>query len=674
MKKFQATKSRSTLWRHATAATVADELINYNDMGSADSDEVLLSEVDKNYGVDHSYSEMAADGENSYLQNNDGLFDTYFEPGAKRFLDTDSESDDDETPSESNIRGDLAAWASTNNISQAAVGSLLSILKPHFPSLPVDPRTLVKTPTCYNVEKKLGGDYCYVGLSKALKSMMRNQHLPCDKLEIQINIDGLQLFKSASTTLWPILCSVKNSTCKDPFVVALFCGREKPNSAKKFLADFVAEATDILANGLTVENKNIPVVIHSFVCDAPARAFIKGIKSHSGYSSCEKCTVYGEHCGKVVFLSTTSPLRTDEEFRAQTDEEHHQEPCPLDPLPVGFVTQFGLDYMHLVCLGVTRRLLLYWKGPVGPLSVRLPRRLVCDISAKLIFLSPYVPCEFARRPRTLDDLLRWKATEFREFLLYTGMAVLKGILPQNLFEHFMLLCIGIRILASSQLAIPFADYANTLLLKFVTDASILYGPESLVYNVHNLVHLANDVKLLGPLDCFSAFIFENKLGQLRKLVRKPQQPIQQILRRLDEVALWCDQKADSTIKFTTKFEHDNGPVLPCFIGAKQFKQWSTERYLVALSRGNNCILTKDGVPALVRNVIKGESVSFLCTSFDQVHDAFVTPLPSSKLSIFEVEGEQKQLFCLPSSDALCKCVCLPVSVHRDNYLIIPMLH
>ena len=86
------------------------------------------------------------------------------------------------------------------------------------------------------------------------------------------------------------------------------------------------------------------------MCDAPARAFIKSIKSHSGYSSCEKCTVRGEyHTNKVIFPSVDCPLRTDESFDAMTDEEHHIGACPLRPLPVGCVTQFGLDYMHLAC-------------------------------------------------------------------------------------------------------------------------------------------------------------------------------------------------------------------------------------------------------------------------------------------------------------------------------------
>jgi hypothetical protein len=42
------------------------------------------------------------------------------------------------------------------------------------------------------------------------------------------------------------------------------------------------------------------------------------------------------------------------------DEDHHRGPTPLSCLPVGLVSSFVLDYMHLVCLGVMRRMVHYW--------------------------------------------------------------------------------------------------------------------------------------------------------------------------------------------------------------------------------------------------------------------------------------------------------------------------
>ena len=119
---------------------------------------------------------------------------------------------------------------------------------------------------------------------------------------------------------------------------------------------------------------------------------------------------------------------------------------------MGFVTQIGLDYMHLACLAVICRLLLYWKGPVRPLHVRLGRQRISDLSRHLIQLSPSVPVTF--------DVLRWKATEFSEFMLYGGPIVLCMILSDHLYNHFMLLFVAMRLLASQQIALENCDYAK----------------------------------------------------------------------------------------------------------------------------------------------------------------------------------------------------------------------
>jgi hypothetical protein len=132
-----------------------------------------------------------------------------------------------------------------------------------------------------------------------------------------------------------------------------------------------------------------------------------------------------------------------------------------------------------------------------------------------------------------------------------GLLFFVRFLPDEILNHFMLLFVGMRILASRQMAIQYCDYANELLVKFVTDAKILYGREIMVYNMHCLIHLAADVKKLGCLDDFSAFPFENKLGQLKKLVRKPSQPLQQIVRRIDEQQpfKWASCKSFCLINF-----------------------------------------------------------------------------------------------------------------------------
>ena len=78
------------------------------------------------------------------------------------------------------------------------------------------------------------------------------------------------------------------------------------------------------------------------------------------------------------------------------------------------------------------------------------------------------------------------------------------------------------------------QYAHELLHLFVSQSGQLCGRDVLVYNVHDLIHLAADVQNVGPLDSYSAFLFENFLGKLKTLVCKPNLPLQQFIRRLSE--------------------------------------------------------------------------------------------------------------------------------------------
>ncbi len=97
----------------------------------------------------------------------------------------------------------------------------------------------------------------------------------------------------------------------------------------------------------------------SVICDSPARAFIKCVKSHSGYSSCDKCTIKGDHDNHVYFDDDSCALRDNTSFRNKLDKDHHNGTSPLEKLPIDMVHCFPYDYMHSVCLGVVRRLIYY---------------------------------------------------------------------------------------------------------------------------------------------------------------------------------------------------------------------------------------------------------------------------------------------------------------------------
>ena len=197
----------------------------------------------------------------------------------------------------------------------------------------------------------------------------------------------------------------------------------------------------------------------------------------------------------------------------------------------GFTISVGL-YASYLFGRVMKRIILFWMK--GPFRCRLGGQMKATISEVLVSMKRYIPNEFTRKPRTLGEVDRWKATELRLFLLYTGPVALKDKIAKELYDNFMLLSVAIHILASPTLHMEFSDYAHSLLVLFVEHFSNLYGPDTLTYNVHCVVHLAQDVKKHGHLDLFSAFPFESFLGHLKKLVRKPNFVLEQVIRRLIE--------------------------------------------------------------------------------------------------------------------------------------------
>ena len=258
-----------------------------------------------------------------------------------------------------------------------------------------------------------------------------------------------------------------------------------------------------------------------FTCDAPARQFLKCVKGHSGFYSCERCEIKGESTdGRLVMAAIDCPSRTDQLFNQYNYHPLHQlSRCTLPDYGILCISEFVLDYMHLVCLGVTMRILIFMKE--GPRLCKLSQQQLFLLSNNLENIKGKIPSDFARQPRRLDELKRWKATEFHQFLLYTGLVFLKDVLSQKSFEHFLSLSVSIRILIAHYKNEELLQYSKELLSWFVKNAARFYGPYFTVYNVHNLIHLHDDVNYhkMSLFD-MSAFAFENYMQTLKCYICK----------------------------------------------------------------------------------------------------------------------------------------------------------
>ncbi|KAL1279587.1 hypothetical protein QQF64_026260 [Cirrhinus molitorella] len=436
-----------------------------------------------------------------------------------------------------NLSEELKKWIIGYNIKHNAADALLKILRDQgHTHLPSTAKTLLKTDP---VESQIvsGVECVTFGVTKQLIMCLNrypyNYARDITEVEISLSVDGLPLFKSTGKSFWPVLCTVHLKPASTfPLAIALTEAKPKSLDFIKVIAD---ELNMILRNGFSWGETTVNVSLRCITCDAPAKAMLKCIKQFSGYFGCDKCTQKGNWEGRMTYQQVHDLiLRDDVSFREQHQPEHHQEDTvsPFSNLQIDMVKSFPADYMHQCCLGVMRKMLLLWSR--GKLGYRLSPAQLREVNQRLRNLRCDMPHIFARKPRSLDELERWKATEFRQFMLYTGKVVLWGVLPETLYGHFMAFSVAMCILVSPHLTRIYNTYAHELLTYFVEQGRHIYGQEFLVYNVHSLLHLTADATTYGSLDKCSAFAFESYLHQLKKMVRSGNHVLIQAAKRLQE--------------------------------------------------------------------------------------------------------------------------------------------
>ncbi|XP_011694046.1 PREDICTED: uncharacterized protein LOC105453623 [Wasmannia auropunctata] len=356
------------------------EHINQYSPNSDNNDKELLSD-----GI-HNSSEVVTDDEN-FVDSEEQeemqplLFDSD-DSSDDANMDIEYIDDEDESMDNELLR-DLRNWCFEFKIKHNAINALMEILRhaPHsqFKTLPKDARTLLKTPKkTAEIVALSGGSYYHFGLSSTLEVLLlhyKSMSLKVSEINLLINIDGLPLSRSSPSSFWPILLS--DDISNQVHIVGLFYGQKKPNNSNEFLQQFVTELIPLVQNGYHSDlfNCDIKINVKAIICDAPAKSFILNIKGHNGYSSCTKCTIYGDYVNSKMCFPykerSTDALRTNEDFVRQTDSDYHQgEPTILLSVPnLGLVSNIALDYMHLICLGVVKKMILLWMS--GPLTVRI---------------------------------------------------------------------------------------------------------------------------------------------------------------------------------------------------------------------------------------------------------------------------------------------------------------
>jgi len=541
----------------------------------------------------------------------------------------------------SNIVKDLFLFYITFRLSKSGMLYLLHILKMHGLDVPTSMHLFKKrgrdTPVdikqFINPEKSLAYFSIKDNIRHCISKGLCTLNKQLNELSVQFSVDGVQLFHSSPVSLWPILMSIRNSLFK-PLPIACYVGVGKPS-----LNGFLKEFSDELRAFRSCENvdgQRITFSNVSFVCDAPAKAFLQFSKSHSGYNSCCFCRIKGEYYGKkVIFPYSSHFARRNDDTYLDVEENNQKGPSPLLGI-VSFVTGFPVDFMHCVCLGVYKRFLYsIMTTDFGVLSCKFSQSQKLEMDNKYAVMKKQLPSDFQRRCRSLRYLSHFKATEYRASLLYIAPVLFNGILKKEYYDHLMMLHFGVYVFASDDL-IGLREAAHASLQRYVFDLARLFGKESLTFNSHNLLHLKECVDVHGPLDGFSAFKFESYLSCIKA--------------RITSGNFVLQQTSSSLITLRDLYLTRLNP---------EVSLKSTEPDNFALVRYQG-----DVIPVKITSVSDSGIDGFM---LHYIRNIYSTPYPSKELYIGTFRLTEK---CVRSAEFVKKCVSFKI---ENEFYIIPFV-
>lgn len=393
---------------------------------------------------------------------------------------------------------------------------------------------------CSNSTEEMIFDVCN---GQLLDSLLRNEHF----CSLTFNTDGVSIHGSSKYSLWPLMLVCNFLPPQHRFkerniiVAGLYYGSTKPYFLK-YLEPMAEEFEHLSNEGITVNSECFKFIVTHASLDLSAKSAVQCITQYNGYNSCSYCVHEGE--------KTTAGVRYTQKTTCDQLRNHSKMMLEIQQAlatgnvingikglsaMAGFkhfnlVWSFTIDYMHGVLLGVTKNQLAFWFDTknhgkqfyITPKQKQIINRRIASIK----------PCRFiSRRIESLDQYKRFKANQYRQFLLYF-YPVLDGFLNKKYYNHFRLLSYSVYILLQPKITKNQLMTAKNDLQKYVTDYQSIYGKTQMTMNVHCLTHLVDCVEHMGPLWSYSMFTFESFNGTLKSYGEDSNYVMNQIVEKI----------------------------------------------------------------------------------------------------------------------------------------------
>lgn len=151
----------------------------------------------------------------------------------------------------------------------------------------------------------------------------------------------------------------------------------------------------------------------------------------------------------------------------------------------------------------------------------------------------------------------------------------------------------------------------------------LYGNEFVNHNVHNLIHLVSDVKTFGPLDKFSAFLFENYMHTIKMMVKTSNKPLSQFIKRVNEF-----DKYSSKVE-QQHFIKEDGLRLINNKSAEGYSAIQYKNFRVGTKEPNCNFILKNNQPIKIIDILRINNMFYIKYNNYKIKPYFDNPMEST---------------------------------------------
>lgn len=388
-------------------------------------------------------------------------------------------------------------------------------------------------------------------------------------LMLTLNVDWYNVDGSSGGSCGSIYMTIQNLPKADGrdlkrnlVLVGIIPGPKEPSTSdmNHYLDPLVDELL-LLMNGVTmnammpdgqIQAQKVKAALSMVCCDLPAAKKTSGFVSFHAICGCHRCksrfNILANE-GRRDWSGWNSDdwiLRTKEENKSEAEawkikKDSGQNVKPLEDangtrysslhkLPYFDAPAFTvIEPMHNLYLGTAKHMMNLWlsrdtrnswvkRSTAEPLIDKQSLARFEDFFSNFSFKDESDGRSIVRKINIGPGFSYLKAAEWKIWCSTMSPLILRQVLDTERFNNFMLFVDALQILERNIIRLTDIDTCHAKLREFCIGFEHLYGKRNVTSNMHFHLHLAECIRMYGPISCFWAFNFE-RYNMFVKMVR-----------------------------------------------------------------------------------------------------------------------------------------------------------